>query len=545
MKSSNKREGMEKKELLKTKKLMALEEQIERQTLRRAIQSSPLDLELPKARLESLLEDYMVGLPAKSTNANGGRQLSTSSSSSIGITGKNANSQKKVMHVKSSTQSNHRSTSKPSTTTSETNRGSMRIHSNDIFNVSSNNNDTSEHYIPITRRVISTESTSSSSATVKKNPLVNASGNRSSARITNLLDLSAARLKSLSSGSKLVDYVFLVGPSISDLESVFSDSSYENDSSSGVYSAIVHPKILYIEKALMNEENIDILPYFCFPSGIIVTGQHVDDDMSVLPNNSLERFSSLTFNNNSINNLNNMRKNQSFVFSLTDHTSNHYGVCLIIPRQFYDSYTGLILTTNYCICLVTEYPYFSYLIYILQSFDEAGGFIIDAPVEEQVDGLILRQDLKFLDILFTRLKKQAVPSMRQHIEIKLDINNRKLSFDMLRIHGAGSGIDRYSEKELELCYHASLWALPVLLNCFPLDQILLALGRINTYIYIYIYKTFTPPVKHMCLTYMYVCVCTYRVRDHRDADNSRLASPEGSQRLHTRAQGTTQTAQMV
>jgi hypothetical protein len=70
-----------------------------------------------------------------------------------------------------------------------------------------------------------------------------------------------------------------------------------------------------------------------------------------------------------------------FTFLLADHTSNQYGVCLLLPRTFRDSQKSLLISCDYCVCVVTTFPFLGLLFNLLLQFDAIGGFDFSGTVK--------------------------------------------------------------------------------------------------------------------------------------------------------------------
>lgn len=301
------------------------------------------------------------------------------------------------------------------------------------------------------------------------------------------------------SSSSLIDYAFVAGPNTAALETAFGANSksrgleFLNHTS---VRAVVDPELLFIEHNAEADLEVDALPSFCFPAGIEVIGQFDKNEGSAglqsTPSRSFRRRSTMN-NRFTLSSLNLTKytptnqegreilsRSQSFVFMLQNHTSNHFGVCLVLPRYFRDEEKELTVVTNYCLCLVSEYPYFSFLIDALQRFNMMGGFDLNTPIEKLSDGLILHHQLQHFHLFASRLKKQTVGGMGRTIEVSYVLNQQSFVSSLLRLHGPQKGINLAAEKDSEICYHTMLWGLPVLLSCFPLDQIILALGCVLT-----------------------------------------------------------------
>jgi hypothetical protein len=62
-----------------------------------------------------------------------------------------------------------------------------------------------------------------------------------------------------------------------------------------------------------------------------------------------------------------------FAFLLSNHTSYQYGVCLSLPRTFRDVSKGVAVSCDYCVCLVTGFPFLGLLFHLLLQFEALGG----------------------------------------------------------------------------------------------------------------------------------------------------------------------------
>ena len=435
---------------IKQRKEQELTAAVQAVALRRTLAVSPEELEPTRSEVESALEEYTAGLRDK-----GPPQLRKPSSQRNGL------SKSATSAAKSSKRANRKGEE-----TASSRPASFRL-PNPNSEVSPGLTATEEYV----SRTVAGEPFGPSTPMRK----LGSGNNRQSARISNLVELSSGKMNigpAATAGiqsATLIDYAFLVGPQPEDLASAFDPASLADPSQ---MTAILHPQLLYLDRASVSRDiDIGILPYLCFPSGIDVVGEYdFGRAEASSPSPSRSRLTAYRGEDVSASG-----RSQTFVFMLNDHLSSHFAICLVVPRSFRDNHLGIVVTTNYCICVVTEYPYFSFLIHILQRFEAAGGFAIETPIDEQVEGLLLRPDLRFLGQLLTRLKKQTVPGMGQCIDIGVALSDCSLAFSMRRLHGA-AGVDRGVEKDNEVCYHAMLWALPPLLCAFPLDQVLLLLG---------------------------------------------------------------------
>ena len=440
-------------------------DEVERLQLRDSIKACPEDFAPSKEELETLLRKYLAGLPrnripdSRALSGLEGRRRGKCFSHG----GKQLNGSKSLQRDKTM-----RSKVPKSLFTS-----------------------TAERFVYKTLLENPIPSTSSSQPSVEKR----ADTNRGSARMAPFLDFGTSSGNkllnmSLSEGAitsaKLVDYVFLIGPSAFTIEKILAEDTIDRTS----IQALLPPTMLFMERSSLNAElDLETIPYFCFPSGIPLQGELPRVTKDIFNSSSGERTSATG----------GISRSQTFVFCLQNNTTCRYAVCMVIPRTFYDRKSRFRYTTNYCLCLVTEYPYFSFLSYIMQRFDACGGIAFDSPIEEQVDGLILRDELQFLNQLFGKLKKQTVPGMGQQIYIKVSIRKRDLTFSMPRLYE-----HKLSEKDKEVAYHTMLWGLPTLLKCLPLDQILLLLGCALTEMRIIIVSPHLKEVSAAILSLLYL-----------------------------------------
>lgn len=441
--------AIQKRELLKQKQKQKVKVSAQTETLRYALRFAPDDLEVATSEIEKELEEFMSGIPKRKGSISETRSIYSLDKRNALLRNSLKRSSLGSDALASQGTAPNQGDTAPQGTISASELYLSKTVSADLYGN------------PATPRRFAGGS------------------NRTSARISNLIDLSITKAKTAipvhGSGitsATLIDYAFLVGPAVADL-----DFSVQLEASTELHN-LVHPQMLYFERSLMNADlDIDILPYFCFPSGIDLVGQRDpagDDVDGSVSSNAQVRY--LRCEDPDAASLHSKKRSQVFTYTLQNHTSNHYGICMVVPRTFRDTRLGLLITTNYCICLVTEYPYVSFLCHILQKFDACGGFELDSAIEEQADGLLVRPDLKVFSQLISRLKKQTVPGMGQLIDFNVSVRDARLTFSMVRMYGGTGKGDRALEKDLEVCYHTMLWALPILLNCFPLDQILLAIG---------------------------------------------------------------------
>ena len=92
----------------------------------------------------------------------------------------------------------------------------------------------------------------------------------------------------------------------------------------------------------------------------------------------------------------------------TDDKSNiSYGICFVIKKLFRNKLTGVQALSEYCICLVSDYPLFNAYFHLMDVFICMGGFDLtsELPLEDQEDGLPISADLRSLNDLAMKLHK--------------------------------------------------------------------------------------------------------------------------------------------
>ena len=288
-----------------------------------------------------------------------------------------------------------------------------------------------------------------------------------------------SEMKGITSSS-LIEYAFVAGPNVESLQNAFSSNSKSRDFrfiNSTTMHCLVDPELLHLEGTNIGSDlETEALPFFCFPMGIEVLGHregHTSDTAPGLKSRQRsERSLKVTRHFTAVNASEyNSYPSSSFVFTLQNHTTSHFGVCMVIPRSFQDLENEITIFTQYCVCLVTEYPYFSFLIDALKQFNRLGGFELDSPIEKLSDGIILHNQLNHFSLFASKLLKLQVPGMSRKLEISYVLNQSNLYLSMLRLHGPQKGVDPVVEKDTEISYHTMLWGLPTLLASMPLDQV--------------------------------------------------------------------------
>lgn len=309
------------------------------------------------------------------------------------------------------------------------------------------------------------------------------------------------------SESKLIDSLFLVGPSNSAVKDMINAAAEEYDrsavsssgSGSGGPSAVLGiaptlkntsnlaPNLLYIS-SLDSQVETDAFPLFCFPSGIetalamtIVTfsSSHLPDGhTSLMSRRSIPRASAIKIGDLMQTTSNPSLSSSSgaalrYVYLLSNHTFTQYVVNFCIPKTIFYSTVdrSFAIKTWYCISLVTRYPFFAFFFHLLGEFVAMGGFAVDSLGEvigAQVQGDPIQNELRALEALAMKLLRQAVPSPGGRLELSLAVKYLRKEMSMTRLV-----IENRTD---ENCIGTLLWALPTLLKYVPLDQLILCLG---------------------------------------------------------------------
>ena len=282
--------------------------------------------------------------------------------------------------------------------------------------------------------------------------------------------------------SHLIEYAFVVGPNVVSLQNAFTSNSKSRDFvfiNATTMRCLVDPELLHLEGSNIGSDlETEALPFFCFPLGIEVLGHREGHSLDSTPGGRTRQRSDKSLKTtrtfSSLHSLEDASyPSQSFVFTLQNHTTSHFGVCLVVPRNFVDKENDTTISTQYCVCVVTEYPYFSFLIDALKQFNRLGGFDLESPIEKLSDGIILHNQLNHFSLFTSKLLKLQVPGMSRKLELSYVLNQSNLYLSMLRLHGPQKGVDPAIEKDTEISYHTMLWGLPTLLASMPLDQVIL------------------------------------------------------------------------
>ena len=195
--------------------------------------------------------------------------------------------------------------------------------------------------------------------------------------------------------------------------------------------SIVEPKLLYITNRDPEVEQ-DVLPFFCFPTGVNVrvsgaAKTQPSSSSAGTSNRENDAFNFLSADNDQANAPlsypSAIGNNRCFAFFLlSSHSSaqqslnptmqtHKFGVCLLVQRSFRDHARGVVVTCDYCVCVVSILPFFGFLFHLLIQFEAVGGLELSVPVRAHTasddnDG---PPELKMLRELSKRLHSVRVP----------------------------------------------------------------------------------------------------------------------------------------
>jgi len=157
------------------------------------------------------------------------------------------------------------------------------------------------------------------------------------------------------------------------------------------FSDRVEPRMLY-STSKDPDLDADLLPYFCFPSGVQVnaTPGATDRDATRRPSVAALALQQTSPGMNPKKKgggggdgrkAGSGKQNTAFSFLLSNHVSTQYGLCLQIPRTVTLPARGTVCPVTvhvvYCICVVTRFPFLGHLLHALAMFEQHGG--LDVP----------------------------------------------------------------------------------------------------------------------------------------------------------------------
>lgn len=208
-------------------------------------------------------------------------------------------------------------------------------------------------------------------------------------------------------------------------------------------------------------------------------------------------------------------QNRKYVFLLKNDKEYKYGICYSVPRVHKFQDRGLSVQLEYCICIITSFPYINYFFHILEQFESSGGLDLLDPIPQQEHGYPKHPSLRYLSDFARSLQEFVVPvynaispqsllssnpvllghaplmysfsSSLSHVDVPFHRGFYQKFFSFKDNLSSTVPLDirfkttlpthaSMTEAHQENCFHVLLWALPVLLQHFSLDDITLAIG---------------------------------------------------------------------
>lgn len=353
--------------------------------------------------------------------------------------------------------------------------------------------------------------------------------------------------------ARMADSILVTGPSREEIENLVDKAnrkSLNSDTKQGTDGTILteylEPRLILLTKALSDVDS-NILPAFCFPSGVETTvfrsSRSRQNSLSVAPTSSVvnpNNSSSLSPNKYPTTSATNNNRNpfpgigkfsspssRRYSFILTGHTITRFGVCYLVKSVFNFPHYSMQVQADYCICIITRFPFFPYLFNLLDQFEHLSGcWELSEPLHPHEEGFPIHADLAPIDDLARRFNGLIVPrfngitteeellDVHSTVRIPLSSYNQthktRLNLELNRAMyqtfytsltmntNATTSIDNNSklrpltspndeqeqEREKEMTFHILLWALPILLKYLPLEQIVTALGCAMTEMHI-------------------------------------------------------------
>mgnify|MGYP003386238905 CR=1 FL=1 len=223
----------------------------------------------------------------------------------------------------------------------------------------------------------------------------------------------------------------------------------------------------------------EVLPKFCFPRGIETTVAILPTKVSLMsptrrkPSPRYTNKQRILFQSKTSSGASNCNR---FVFLLSNHTSNQFGICMTIPRivTLERRNKSIKVKTCYCLTILTAYPFFSFFFQLLTEYVNMKGFCVDATsfVTKQAAGDLLQYELRQLESFAMKLIRHAIPHPGQSLLFSFTMNMIRQEILIKRLL-IGNRVE-------ENCVGTLLWALPILLKNFELDLILEVIGCLLT-----------------------------------------------------------------
>jgi hypothetical protein len=261
----------------------------------------------------------------------------------------------------------------------------------------------------------------------------------------------------------------------------FNSNPQMNPSSSMTRSHITTANLLFMAPPDPHLE-VDYLSYFCFPKGIESTITCASNSHQRRP--SISQPQPAIGESNSSDTVDSTTSSYScsgydsslsfirFVYLITGHYSQQFGICVIVPVTFTHTVGGYTITikTRYCLTLLTHFPYLRFFFHILTEFILGGGLFTPSSciIVKQLSGDPIQSDLRQLENFGSKLFRTATPKPGKVLNLYFTINLVHHEYSMRRFS--------FPSLEQEVSTNVLLWSLPILLKYIPLDQLLLILG---------------------------------------------------------------------
>jgi hypothetical protein len=275
--------------------------------------------------------------------------------------------------------------------------------------------------------------------------------------------------------TSLAECLMLVGPSPANVLAVVEQaaSPFNQASDALVGMVSLEPEKLYMTDMAAHGGDgmeMDALPSFCFPVGIHT---HATPPQS---RRSSSRITEPRHSHRASGAMGTVISPQMdarfFTFVLSGHTTSQYGVCMRIGRTVnLEPRPGVIVSvdTQYCICLVTKYPFFSYIFHVMKAFDDMGGFHLDDElIERQEPGFPIQRCLRFLNDFALKLRHYVVPKPSNYLNLSFSVHHKRYEAKFYR--------NLHRSRDVEISRQILFWGLPILLKFMSVRDVVSAIG---------------------------------------------------------------------
>jgi len=272
--------------------------------------------------------------------------------------------------------------------------------------------------------------------------------------------------------TSLIEALLLVGPSPDDIKRIVNQEEYLGLQSPPSEPTKVAPVSLFMTDYNNSGVELDTLPSFCFPVGIPCQATRTKTKRS--SSTFAERGSTdLKTSSHLSSLLDTDGEPKFFSFLLSSNASSQYGVCMCVRRTFEFQPTRSLkvtIETEYCISLVTKYPFFSYLFHVLKAFNKMGGFHLDNDelVGIQEAGLPALPRLRNLNDLALKLRHFVVPPPGNYLNLSFSVHHKR--------HEARFFRNAFRSRDIEVSRTILMWALPVLLKYLSVRDVISTIG---------------------------------------------------------------------